>query len=101
MLVVHPGRPEHSDGPEGYAFGLIWGDDERALGQGLDGGVLRADRDRLSLGENVAQERDHDVGLLEYPEYCSHLFDSVETLRHEGGAADEDLIGGAGCLAVF
>ena len=36
MLVVHPGRPEHADGPERDAIRLVGCDDERALGEGLE-----------------------------------------------------------------
>ena len=94
MLVVHPGRAEHADGPDGDALGLVRGHDERALGQRLDAGVLRADRDRLALGEHVAQQRHDDVGLLEDAEDGPHLVDGIEALGHVRRAADEHLVVG-------
>jgi len=65
--------------------------DDRARGQRLEA-VLRTDRDRQSLVEDVLDERDDEELLLENGQHLAHRLHAVEGLGDLGRAADEHLL---------
>ena len=78
--------------PATLAVDVVGRDDDRALGQRLEA-VLGADGDRQPAVDDVAEERDHDVLLLEGGEHLAHGLDRVEGGGHARRAADEDVVG--------
>ena len=83
--------------PAGSPSAWYGRDDQGALGERRHPG-LGADRHLQTPVEHVAQQRDHDVLLLEHPEHLAHRLDGVEGARHLRGAADEDVVGDVAVL---